>query len=102
MPHPILHLFGAKCTKIRGGALVLPGIFEASNLKRTIKEISNLARKKGEDNYDYYCCKHPYILPVEFDHVILDELDHVLRILDVSINSKFNTGCFGLGLKRKF
>ena len=54
-----MHLFGAKCTKIRGGALVLPW-------KR--QEISNLAGKKGKDNNNYYCCvcvsaDHPYSQP---------------------------------------
>ena len=45
--------------------------YESSNLKRTIKEISELAKKKGKQNC---CCEHTPLVTIELDHVILDEL----------------------------
>ena len=58
--------------------------YESSNLKRTIKEISELAKKKGKQNY---CCKHTPLVTIELDRVIVDELDLLLRILDVLIEN---------------
>ena len=58
--------------------------YESSNLKRTIKEISELAKKKGKQNY---CCKHTPLVKIELDRVIVDELDLLLRILDVLIEN---------------
>ena len=58
--------------------------YESSNLERTIKQISELAKKKGEKNY---CCEHTPLVTIELDHVILDELHLLLRILDVLIEN---------------
>ena len=76
-------VFGAKYTKITGGTPVFLCI-ESSNLKRTIKEISELAKQKGKQNY---WCEHTPLVTIELDHVILDELHLLLRILDVVIEN---------------
>ena len=62
----------------------LPLHHNESNLKGTIKEISELAKKKGKQNC---CCEHTPLVTIELDHVILDELHLLLRILDVLIEN---------------
>jgi len=57
---------------------------ESSNPKRTIKEISELAKKKGKQNYH---CEYTPVVTIELDHVILDELHLLLKILDVLIEN---------------
>ena len=57
--------------------------YESSILKRTIKEISEMAKKKGKETY---CCEHTPLL-IELHHVIRDELHLLLRILDVLIEN---------------
>ena len=48
-------------------------------LQRTLKELKELS-KKGRENF---CCEHEPLLNIELDHVILDELHLLLRVVDV-------------------
>ena len=59
--------------------------YESSALKRTIKEISEMSKKKREGNI--LSGEHTPLLMIELDHVILDELHLLLRILDVLIEN---------------
>jgi hypothetical protein len=57
--------------------------YNAHPLKRTLEEIRNMAGKK-KDNYS--CQRHP-LLDIDLDHVVLDELRLLLRIMDVLIKN---------------
>lgn len=59
--------------------------YHSSDLKRTLKEMSELAQKKNAK--EKYCCEHKPLISIEMDHVILDELHLLLRILDVLIEN---------------
>ena len=52
-------------------------------LQRTLKELKELS-KKGRENF---CCDHEPLLNIELDHVILDELHLLLRVVDVLLNN---------------
>lgn len=52
-------------------------------LQRTLKELKELS-KKGRENF---CCEHEPLLHIELDHVILDELHILLRVVDVLLNN---------------
>ena len=52
-------------------------------LQRTLKELKELS-KKGRENF---CCEHEPLLNIELDHVILDELHLLLRVVDVLLNN---------------
>jgi hypothetical protein len=57
----------------------------SSELKRTLEEIHKLAKQsKAKQNY---CCINPPLLNIELDHVVLDELHLLLRIMDVLLNN---------------
>ena len=43
--------------------------------------MNELAQKKSAK--EKYCCEHKPFVKIELDHVILDELHLLLRILDV-------------------
>lgn len=59
--------------------------YQSSELKRTLKEMGELAQKKNAK--EKYCCKHKPLINIELDHVILDELHLLLRILDILIEN---------------
>ena len=59
--------------------------YQSPDLKRSLKEMFELARKKKQENK--YCCDHEPLLHIELDHVVLDELHLLLRILDVLIEN---------------
>ena len=59
--------------------------YQSPDLKRSLKEMFELARKKKQENK--YCCEHEPLLHIELDHVVLDELHLLLRILDVLIEN---------------
>ena len=59
--------------------------YQSPELKRTLEEMTQLAMKKKQENK--YCCEHVPLLHIELDHVILDELHLLLRILDVLIEN---------------
>lgn len=40
--------------------------------------------KKNKDNF---CCEHEPLLNIETDHVMLDELHLLLRVVDVLLNN---------------
>ena len=57
--------------------------YNSTPLKCTLAEIREMtARKK-----DNYCCKYPPLLNIDLDHVILDELHLMLRVVDVLIDN---------------
>lgn len=45
--------------------------------------MNELAQKKSAK--EKYCCEHKPLVKIELDHVILDKLHLLLRILDVLI-----------------
>ena len=55
----------------------------SSELKRTLEEIHKLAKQSKAN----YCCINPPLLNIELDHVVLDELHLLLRIMDVLLNN---------------
>lgn len=59
--------------------------YQSPDLKRSIKEMFELARKKKQENK--FCCDHEPLLHIELDHVVLDELHLLLRILDVLVEN---------------
>ena len=59
--------------------------YNKSPLQRTLQEVLRMARQKG--NQDKYSCEHEPLLKIELDHVVLDELHLLLRIMDVLINN---------------
>ncbi|CAB4029215.1 Hypothetical predicted protein [Paramuricea clavata] len=56
--------------------------YNSPPLKHTIKEMKELAGKKNN-----FCCVNPPLIDIDLDHVILDELHLLLRIMDVLINN---------------
>ena len=54
-------------------------------LLRTLEEMTKMSHKKGTQ--EKYSCEHEPLLKVELDHVVLDELHLLLRIMDVLINN---------------
>ena len=54
-------------------------------LLRTLEEMSKMAQKKGKQ--EKYSCEHEPLLNIDLDHVVLDELHLLLRIMDVLINN---------------
>lgn len=59
--------------------------YNKSPLQRTLQEVIALDRQKG--NTEKYSCEHEPLLKIELDHVVLDELHLLLRIMDVLINN---------------
>ena len=57
--------------------------YQSPALKRSLQEMIELAGKKKQENK--YCCDHEPLIHIELDHVVLDELHLLLRILDVLI-----------------
>ena len=55
--------------------------YNSPPLKRTIEEICEMAGRKKEN----YCCNHQPLVHIDLDHVILDELHLMLRVVDVLI-----------------
>ena len=58
--------------------------YNSPDLQRTLKEMNELANKKTKQKY---FCVNPPILNIELDHVILDELHLLLRIMDILIEN---------------
>ncbi|KAJ7384006.1 hypothetical protein OS493_024017 [Desmophyllum pertusum] len=54
-------------------------------LVRTQEEMTKMSQKKGTQ--DKYSCENEPLLKIELDHVVLDELHLLLRIMDVLINN---------------
>ena len=52
-------------------------------LQRTLRELKAFSKKSKEN----YCCEHEPLLNIELDHVILDELHLLLRVVDVLLNN---------------
>lgn len=59
--------------------------YDSHPLKRTLEEIIEKSKNKG--NKKKYCCEFEPLLHIDTDHIILDELHLLLRILDVLINN---------------
>lgn len=57
--------------------------YNSPPLNRTIEEIKQMAGKK-KDNYG---CVNPPLIEIDLDHVILDELHLMLRVVDVLIDN---------------
>lgn len=59
--------------------------YSSPDLKRTLEEMHRLAKQsKAKQNY---CCVNTPLLDIDLDHVVLDELHLLLRIMDVLINN---------------
>ena len=54
-------------------------------MKRTLQEIINMALKKGAQ--DKFSCDHKPLINIDLDHVVLDELHLLLRVMDVLLNN---------------
>ena len=52
-------------------------------MMRTLKEIKELV-KEGKGNF---CCVKEPLLNIELDHVIVDELHLLLRVMDVMLDN---------------
>lgn len=50
---------------------------------RSLKEFKGLSKKSKEN----FCCEHVPVLSIELDHVILDELHLLLKVVDVFLNN---------------
>ena len=59
--------------------------YNKSPLQRILLEVIRMARKKG--NQEKYSCEHEPLLKIELDHVVLDELHFLLRIMHALINN---------------
>ena len=57
--------------------------YNSEPLKRTIEEITGMAGKTKNN----YCCARQPLLNIDLDHVIVDELHLLLRIVDVLIDN---------------
>ncbi len=57
--------------------------YNSPNLRRTLKEMNELAGKKTKN----FCSVNIPLLNIDLDHVILDELHLLLRIMDVLIQN---------------
>ena len=57
--------------------------YNSPNLRRTLKEMNELAGKKTKN----FCSLNIPLLNIDLDHVILDELHLLLRIMDVLIQN---------------
>ena len=57
--------------------------YNSPPLKRTLQEMSQLAGKKTKN----FCCVNPPLLDIDLEHVNLDELHLLLRVMDVLINN---------------
>ena len=54
-------------------------------IKCTLQEIINMALKKGAR--DKFSCDHKALINIDLDHVVLDELHLLLRVMDVLLNN---------------
>jgi hypothetical protein len=54
-------------------------------IKCTLQEIINMAEKKGSQ--DKFSCDHKPLINIDLDHVVLDELHLLLRVMDVLLNN---------------
>lgn len=57
--------------------------YNCLQMKRTLQGVRDLAKKSKDD----YCREHEPLLNIELDHVILDELYLLLRIVDVLLGN---------------
>ena len=57
--------------------------YNEAPLKRTLKEIMTMAGK-GKNNY---CCVNQPLIEIDLDHIIVDELHLLLRVVDVLIDN---------------
>ena len=57
--------------------------YNSPNLRRTLKEMNELAGKKTKN----FCSVNIPLINIDLDHVILDELHLLLRIMDVLIQN---------------
>ena len=80
-----MHVYGAKYTDKRWDTSLNLEHYQSPALKRSLQEMIELAGKKKQENK--YCCDHEPLLHIELDHVVLDELHLLLRILDVLIEN---------------
>ena len=57
--------------------------YNETPLKRTLNEIMTMAGK-GKNNY---CCVNQPLIEIDLDHIIVDELHLLLRVVDVQIDN---------------
>lgn len=54
-------------------------------LQRTFKEVMEMCSRKGRP--EKYSCEHEPLIRINLDHVVIDELHLLLRIMDVLLNN---------------
>jgi hypothetical protein len=59
--------------------------YNSPPLRRTLQEIIDMANKEGTQGK--YSCVHEPLIKIDLDHVVLDELHLLLRVMDVLLNN---------------
>ncbi|XP_028394773.1 uncharacterized protein LOC114518936 [Dendronephthya gigantea] len=59
--------------------------YNSAPLKRTLEEVITMANKKGAK--DKFSCDNEPLIKIDLDHVVLDELHLLLRVMDVLLNN---------------
>ena len=78
-----MHAYGAKYTSLIDGRWI--STYTTAPLRRIHQEIKAMANKKGtQDRYSY---ENTPLLDIDLDHVSLDELHLLLRIMDVHLET---------------
>ena len=57
--------------------------YKSAPLQRTIEEVSEMAGKTKNN----YCCARQPLIRIDLDHVVIDELHLMLRVVDVLIDN---------------
>ena len=78
-----MHVPGVTYTKIIDGTSFDLLYYNSPTMKRSLEEMIALSKK----NKDNFCCEHEPLLNIETDHVILDELHLLLRVVDVLLTN---------------
>ena len=58
--------------------------YNSAPLKRTLQEVIDMAKKNGSN--DKYSCDNELLIKIYSDHVVLDELHLLLRVMHVLLN----------------
>ena len=64
--------------------------FNEGPLRRTMKEIKEMASKSKNN----YCCVRQPLVEIDLDHIVLDELHLMLRVVDVLMDNLIARRCF--------
>jgi hypothetical protein len=59
--------------------------YNSAPLKRTLQQVIDMAKKNGSK--DKYSCDNEPLIKIDLDHVVLDELHLLLRVMDFFLNN---------------